>query len=261
MARLLTAEKEQWVGDQYQGGKEMDFLATELKVSVGTIQNTLKRIGVPRRLLCPGLSNPDQIVKWFEEGKKQDWICEQVQVCQKTLRKFLKKLGIDPGRGRGEKIGALMYGIYVGSSKMCQDLNKYGCVRRKSYFGWFPSTDFVPASLMKHYLRGLIDGDGTITGFARGFYTNVSLFGNLAICEGARDVFQNLLGVTSSVLLAKTGPTGHETYRWSISAKDKITKVLHWLYDDCEICLDRKFERAKFHCSVFGVKLRLKQNV
>lgn len=48
----------------------------------------------------------------------------------------------------------------VSGEKIHHDLEKHGCVERKSLILQFPTT--VPEELMSHFIRGYFDGDGCI---------------------------------------------------------------------------------------------------
>ena len=45
---------------------------------------------------------------------------------------------------------------------MWEALNNKGCVPNKSLTLTFPSKDIVPSNLLRHFIRGYVDGDGCI---------------------------------------------------------------------------------------------------
>lgn len=52
--------------------------------------------------------------------------------------------------------------IRVGSKKLCNDLIKLGCLRKKTYILKWPNSEQVPEGYINHFLRGWFDGDGSI---------------------------------------------------------------------------------------------------
>lgn len=54
------------------------------------------------------------------------------------------------------------YTFNIVSEILFNDLNKLGCVPRKSSILKFPTENIVPISLISHFCRGYFDGDGSI---------------------------------------------------------------------------------------------------
>ena len=53
------------------------------------------------------------------------------------------------------------------SDQIVDDLIKLGCPPRKTFKITFPSEEIVPNNLINHFLRGYLDGDGSISGSVR----------------------------------------------------------------------------------------------
>ena len=49
------------------------------------------------------------------------------------------------------------------SKIISENLTKYGCTSNKTYTLMFPSEDIVPNNLIRHFIRGYMDGDGGIS--------------------------------------------------------------------------------------------------
>src|SRR5262249_47990532 len=81
-----------------------------------------------------------------------------------------------------------MYRVNIFSRRMVNDLSKYGIVPRKTFLTYLPVLD---RQLMPHLLRGILDGDGTIScrqdgGLIIGYAGNDRLIAELRmwlICE------------------------------------------------------------------------------
>jgi transposase-like protein len=52
--------------------------------------------------------------------------------------------------------------IIIHSKKIVEDLISKGCVPRKSLILTFPTADILPHTLVRHFIRGYFDGDGSI---------------------------------------------------------------------------------------------------
>lgn len=130
--------------------------------------------------------------------------------------------------------------IKIGSNSMAADLAVYGIVPRKSHIMKFPK---LPKELVRHYIRGMWDGDGSVLYAARkeypkNFFPRVQLCGNKEILTSIQEVFKKKLGVRPAKLSAIS----------SIFLFRKETrnakKIIKYLYEDSNIYLDRKYEKA-----------------
>jgi intein/homing endonuclease len=55
----------------------------------------------------------------------------------------------------------------ISSSKMCEDLEKYGIVQNKTFLLTFPSN--IDTNNIRHFIRGVFDGDGWFTVTKQGY--------------------------------------------------------------------------------------------
>ena len=118
---------------------------------------------------------------------------------------------------------------------MAGDLADKGCINNKSLVLTFPTPEQVPDSLIRHFLRGYVDGDGCLCSTDK--TKQFSITSTKAFFEG---------------MLERTGwdknkcnyyPSG-KAVSWRCH-KNKIPQYLHYLYDDCNIYLNRKYEKYK----------------
>lgn len=125
------------------------------------------------------------------------------------------------------------YTISIFSDKLCRDLGKYGIVPNKTVNTDWLTTD-IPSHLRRHYLRGLIDGDGHISIDSKGKWTigltnnHVRFLGEVALW------IEELTGV-SPLTIGKT-TTSH---RIAYTGK-KAKRIIYELYHDNSISMDRK---------------------
>lgn len=95
----------------------------------------------------------------------------------------------------------------------------------------------VPSDVERHFIRGLIDGDGWSRIDSDGNY-NLGLCGTYDIVSSVKD---NLLYNCDNNKVRQQGPN---CYRFNIKGQ-KAVLIAEWLYDDADLFLDRKFEAYK----------------
>ena len=109
-----------------------------------------------------------------------------------------------------------------------------GCVKNRNCEPLFP---IIRESLIRHFVRGLYDSYGTLR-LCKGKYLNVSIIYGEACVSTLRKI---LLGINI--------PTKHY-YRYShtntiqmmITSTPCAKKFLHWIYQDANYYLTRKFQ-------------------
>lgn len=126
--------------------------------------------------------------------------------------------------------------ILVYSQQMYNDLNKY-FDRDKTYTAKFPD---IPDSLMRHFIRGYFDGDGCFTFTEKTF--DIELLGaSKDFHDGLKNILsKNGFNFTYEIKPNKCGTNMY--YIYIHRNKDKCN-FLDWMYSDCTIYLDRKYEK------------------
>ncbi|MBI2523150.1 hypothetical protein HYW19_02050 [Candidatus Woesearchaeota archaeon] len=136
-----------------------------------------------------------------------------------------------------------MYHFSFASTEMYNDLMKLGVTIRKTFTIMPPK---IPKEYLRHYLRGLFDGDGCIHIFKRKdcvrTLPSVSLVGNINMVNYVRKVFNNL---TNSKLKAYkiTAKYGNIMGKLNYTCKNAV-KILDFLYKNSNIYLDRKYKKC-----------------
>ena len=151
----------------------------------------------------------------------------------KTFIGFGGKLIIDDFRCR----------ISFKNKNMKKDLMNKGCVPQKSLTIKFPSYDIVPKELIRHFIRGYFDGDGSISCTDK----------THSLCVlGTLDMMEHICyesGIPRKIYISKS--PNNSTYRILLDDKRDSLIFLHYLYDDCEIYLDRKYNKCKLLIDYF----------
>ena len=120
------------------------------------------------------------------------------------------------------------------SKQIAKDLNKLGCYNNKSLTLSFPNEEQVPDNLLKHFLRGYVDGDGNLTFTDKTFQFGIT--GTKAFLE---EMLEKLQWEKGSY---RAEGTSGIVYTWRCTKKN-IKSYLHFLYDNCSIYLDRKYNK------------------
>lgn len=157
--------------------------------------------------------------------------------------KFKKFVGVDYKVSRcitilddKEFIG---YRYTVSCQNFVQSLKKHGLVPKKSLTLQFAKT--IPNQLIKHYIRGLVDGDGS-------FYTDqsdrlhFSLISTLEVCQETQKHLIKNCQVNENKLSEIITDTGEKYYYLVYCGSQQCSRIASYLYDGANIFLDRKKE-------------------
>jgi hypothetical protein len=133
------------------------------------------------------------------------------------------------------------YTLCVSSRKIVNDLSKYNIVPNKTYLDL--DLPELPDVLIRHFFRGLFDGDGCITGKVsnQGLFTGHACIaaGSLKTCEWALYITKKHLEVGGGVYVKKNSNTNY----WVLSGKHQLSKLAQWLYKDATFYLFRKHNK------------------
>lgn len=127
------------------------------------------------------------------------------------------------------------YRLNIFSTHICKTLEKIGMISNKSLFLEFPN---IPEYLYSHFIRGYLDGDGTIT--KTGTIGFVSTENFLIAVENI--LFNSLEGIGHGRIVDASCHNG--ITRNLLYTKQKDSKIiLTWLYHDADLYLERKYNR------------------
>ncbi len=147
--------------------------------------------------------------------------------------------------------------INIRSVKMANDLINLGCIPRKSLVLKFPNENIVSKQLIKHFIRGYMDGDGCISTYMilrKGkkspvFVCEIKFIGTYDMLYGIKKFFNS----EKNILINKHSPRSCQ-----ISfAGTKYRDVVNSLYDNATIYMKRK--RDKWN--EFKIHMDNKENI
>lgn len=128
------------------------------------------------------------------------------------------------------------YRLIINSKKICQILMKFGVVPNKSLIVKFPK---VPKKYLKDFIRGIIDGDGTVR------YVNrkKSPYFEITVSSGSKNFLESLVKEISTIgVLTKLRKSQGNTYIAQYSCQRGL-KLASWIYKDADLYLSRKYEQ------------------
>lgn len=135
------------------------------------------------------------------------------------------------------------------SPQISNDLIACGCIKRKTYDLTFPNEDILPVDLQRHFIRGYLDGDGSISFSERkrvgeGSYEhfNMTFTGTYEIVSAIKKILnKNVCSFVGDIRSRKNNNVNNFTL--NICGNDILLKICEWLYDDTNFYLERKFEK------------------
>lgn len=129
-------------------------------------------------------------------------------------------------------------GVY--NQNIVEDLIDKGCVPNKSLILTFPTEEQVPKKFIRHFLRGYFDGDGcihiniekrTVRWLVLGTYEFLTMF---------KEILQTELNI-DNMKISKNNNS--QAFTLNCCGVANISLIYNYLYDDCNIYLDRKLEK------------------
>lgn len=137
--------------------------------------------------------------------------------------------------------------LSIHSKHMSQTLSKIGCHKKKSLTLKFPTNDIVPDSLLRHFVRGYFDGDGSFgagygkkpTGTLVKRY-HADIVSTESFCLEIQKILRNF-GISNYL----SGKNDHVLNGNNITKNIRgsgpyVFKFLDWMYKDSKFHLNRK---------------------
>lgn len=231
-----------------QGNLSLTQISKQLRIHRGRFTNYIKQQGIEVVNKQNDSQNYSDIFEKIDTEEKAYWLgflCADGYIGTETnhieialavkdiehIKKFAKfinykrKILRDNIRAR----------ITFRDKKMHSDLTKLGCSPKKSLTLQFPNEEQVPRYLLRHFVRGFIDGDGYI-----GMHRNG--FGRMSITCGSKKFIEDLILNMSwrQNKIRKDKRSDALKIDW---AGYYVCDMLNELYKGSSIYLDRKYKR------------------
>lgn len=131
-------------------------------------------------------------------------------------------------------------GINILSAKMVNDLKQYGVIPNKSLHTTFPKN--IPLHLYKDLIRGILDGDGSISFYSRQ-NRRKSHIKAIRFCQGNYKFLKDLIDfLCEQEDIAKINIYQEKENLWSIAYRknESLIKLIEYIYSDANIYMTRK---------------------
>lgn len=267
MRRKFTQQEIKSVIDLYNSGKQQREIAKQINCSQVSISNILKREKIQARV-GKKIKYTDVNTFFFKEINSEqsayflgflyaDGNVSKNKTCMSLKLKSNDQYILEKFRNimspsspikitKMESPGAIPYEyayFRINQKEICEQLISHGCVPNKSLILKFPIT--VPNELVKHFLRGYSDGDGTIYNNFKNKKTINTIWKIVStkqFCQTVANIIKEQLNVNCSQSLSRP-KTNQITTTLSVGGNLQVKKVLDWLYQDATIYLPRKYEK------------------
>jgi len=125
-----------------------------------------------------------------------------------------------------------MYQLSMHSKRISKRLSELGCPHKKTFLTYMPT---LPIDLHHHYIRGLIDGDGSFHKCGNHWFLTIA--GTKQLLEDVQDVFIQH-NITTHIY--KHG----NIHILRIHRNEDLKRAVKWIYKDATIKLNRKAQTA-----------------
>lgn len=210
----------------------------KIKLRVRRVNSNLKEdyfetIDTPTKAYLLGLIFTDGSVT--EEKERQNQLRLELKASDvDLLEKYRTELGITSKLTYSKRGKSESFLSTVRSDKIVKDLNKYGIVKNKTYV-----TKHLPEIsplFEKDFLRGLIDGDGSIYPNQNYYRINFTSYSK-EICEDFIQLCEKVSKIPIKTHPSKNG----NSYRVTLVQKELVKKLITSCYKDAEMYLSRKY--------------------
>lgn len=150
--------------------------------------------------------------------------------------------------------------VQLYSEQLCNDLKSLGCMQAKSLIIKLPT--YLTSDLMKHFLRGYFDGDGSVFEKVRpggSVGTIISFTGCFGFISELNDFLVKELYISNN----KVSHQKEDSNAWQVaySSYSDVQTIRNYLYSECtpELYLKRKFD--KFPTQEYSDRIQLEQKI
>jgi hypothetical protein len=140
----------------------------------------------------------------------------------------------------GYNVGKKYCSFSIVNQHLVDSLVEKGVLYRKTRILKFPNETQVPRNLIKHFIRGYFDGDGSVYCLEESGIGNISFVGTKNMLEGILNEFKCVIPTTTQIHKYKN----KDVYDLKIGGSNYFKKCYNFLYQDATIFLDRK--KCKF---------------
>ena len=137
--------------------------------------------------------------------------------------------------------------LSISSRNISEKLAKYGCVANKSYIMTFPNKEIINEILLRHFIRGFMDGNGGISYWIDNLNTGHKKF-QVNFC-GTTDMINTISKILGNkfsccpAISDRYEERDNNNLQVNICGNRVVEKILDWLYLDANIYMQRKYNK------------------
>ena len=152
--------------------------------------------------------------------------------------------------------------LLINSKHMSEQLASKGCVYNKSKVAKFPDKSILPDDLLRHFIRGYMDGNGNISYCIDNKNTKHKKF-QIGFC-GTTDIINTLNNIIrdkfkcSPAIRDRFPDRDNNNLQLAISGNNKCKEFLDWIYKDAIIYIQRKYNK---YLELLNEVRRVKNNI
>lgn len=147
----------------------------------------------------------------------------------------------------GKKLGKqVLHKLVLTSQKTVNDLIDKGCYKNKTLILEPPK--HIPNDLIRHFLRGFFDGDGSLTRHQRKNSTHIQFTVDFTTTKPVAEWIKSILGYGA----VSKEQRREYTWYWKLSGNQQVIHFYHYLYDDATIWMDRKYNKFQELLEKYG---------
>ena len=161
-------------------------------------------------------------------SKKDVEILEKIKMSLKSNHKIGTYIN-----SNGYGIGNEYCAIRMVDKKIEQDLSALGVISRKTKILTFPTSDQVPQDLIRHFIRGFFDGDGSVY---KHDYPSMSFTGTYEMLCGVKKELQKIINTQANIYPYKN----KDIFDYKVGGTNQMKKIYDYFYKDATIFLGRK---------------------
>lgn len=168
-------------------------------------------------------------------------ILEKIKVAMDFMGE-IKIYNNNPSRFGGDNLYSIKPSarLLIHNTRISEQLALKGCTNNKTYNVTFPNNKTLPTQLHNHFIRGVMDGDGTIA-FSKNKVC-IAITGTLELCNSIKVIFDKITGGTSTISYHKNFNINNNV-TVSLGGNRQSEKLLDWIYNNSTIYLERKHNK------------------
>ena len=129
------------------------------------------------------------------------------------------------------------YRLVIANKRISERLVELGCGKAKTHNLTFPTEEQVPSCLIRHFVRGYFDGDGSVSGDKQ---KQFNLVGTINFLLPLQQILIEELGFSKTKLDQRHKERDNEIRSLRYCGINQCITFRDWLYKDATICMERK---------------------